>query len=444
MLRAWVCLLIAWAAAFAPLSAAAPASVQVREAIGLIAATQRLKQATPTGRGVRLGHVEGNPGSYLPHLAHPAFRDIRSHVRSGPSAVNAHADGTARLFYGKDGLAPGATEVDHFTSGGWLGPEFLRVGSSLPPASDPIQVFSHSWISLKPLIIDDEALRRIDFIVDERDVVVVVGVNNGAQTAVPPLLASGYNAIAVGHWSGKSSGGYTVTGVKGRCKPDLVGPLDFTSHATPVVAAFAARLLEAAQRSPHLNAARAEVVKACLMAGATKPREWSREAGKPLDARLGAGRVHLDRSLQILEAGAQPPGAVKGEAGWAFAPLFRTGRAAYTFTLAQPAEFSAVLTWHRRIDGQIVADEVTGLPRWSGVPSFSDFNLALRRREDGLDLTAAQSLSAIDNVEHVYLDVLPAGHYTLEVWREDGLPEFWEYALAWTAGPVRPPSTPKP
>jgi hypothetical protein len=439
--------MVAFAAALAPrspASPASPASVQVREAIGLIAASQRLKQATPTGRGIRLGHVEGNPGSYLPHLAHPAFSDVRSRLRSGPSAVNPHADGTARLFYGREGLAPGATEVDHFTSGGWLGPEFLRVGSSLPPAGDPIQVFSHSWVSLKPLLVDDEALRRIDFIIDERDALVVVGVNNGERTAVPPLLASGYNAIAVGQWNGRSSGGYTVVGVPGRCKPDLVGPLDFTSHATPVVAAFAARLLEAAQLMPQPNAARAEVIKACLMAGATKPADWSRDPGKPLDAHLGAGRVHLDRSLRILEAGAQAPGAVRAEAGWAFAPVFRGGRAAYAFTLTQPVEFSAVLTWHRRIDGQTVADEVTGLPRWSGAPSLSDFNLALRRHEDALDLTAAQSLSDIDNVEHIYLDVLPAGRYTLELWREDSLPEFWDYALAWIAGPVRPLSRPKP
>ena len=64
---------------------------------------------------------------------------------------------------------------------------------------------------------------------------------------------------------------------------------------TPVVAGFAARLLEEADRMKDGDASKAELIRACLMAGAVKPAQWKQEEGKPLDNHLGAGRVHFDK-----------------------------------------------------------------------------------------------------------------------------------------------------
>src|SRR5690606_1735666 len=119
--------------------------------------------------------------------------------------------------------------------------------SAEPPVDDGIRLFNHSWIggasSAAPHI-----LRRIDWVIDERDAIMCVGVNNERTSAVPVLLASSYNAIAVGtaRGNGNSSGGYTTYEGVGRCKPDLVGPRGLTSFATPSVTACCAILMERA------------------------------------------------------------------------------------------------------------------------------------------------------------------------------------------------------
>ena len=56
-----------------------------------------------------------------------------------------------------------------------------------------------------------------------------------------------------------------------------------------MVTAMVARLIEAADAmGPHAErAGRAEVIKAVLLAGATKPWNWQPQPGKPLDEHLG-------------------------------------------------------------------------------------------------------------------------------------------------------------
>ncbi len=403
--------------------------------IGILRAHQRLGRGVPIGRGVVIGHVEGGPGEYTPNRSDAAFRGVEFVLRSGESQPFGHAQGVAKLLYGREGLAPGVTEVHSFTSAGWMMEDYLRANTAEPPVEGGPRLFNHSWISdTFPGV--EQVLRRIDYQVDERDVVMVVGVNNNRDTKVPALLASAYNVIAVGLTSGNSSGGWTRVEGEGRSKPDIVAPHGLTSFATPAVAACVARLQEAAGEleSHATEAGRAEVIKAVLMAGATKPDGWAPPFGKPLDEHLGVGQVNLDHALRVLQTGMHEPGPLRRRWGWDFRPLDPGGSSTYRFTITRPlGEASLVLAWHRRIEGRMLRLP-EGQTVWAPVPRLADFDLRLIRVEnEGESLrTVAFSSSAVDNVEHVYLPALEPGEYVVEVRRQpDGHAEAWDYALAW-------------
>src|SRR5699024_10188492 len=139
---------------------------------------------------------------------------------------------------------------------------YLRVNSDQPPEDDLPRVFNHSWIGSPPQGAE-LVLRRVDYQIDQRDVIMCVGVNNGRGSAVPPMLASAYNVIAVGAADGDSSGGFTTVEVAGRSKPDVVAPAGTTSVATPIVTACVARLVEAAENVPEAHrdqATRSELI----------------------------------------------------------------------------------------------------------------------------------------------------------------------------------------
>ena len=112
-----------------------------------------------------------------------------------------------------------------------------------------------------------------------------------------PLLGSSFNAIAVGLSNGNAAhGSYPLATTPttpyasgSRTRPDLVAPASATSYATPMVASAAALLVEAGHQGgttlstdPAVksttnrngdtiyNAERSEVVKAALMAGASR------------------------------------------------------------------------------------------------------------------------------------------------------------------------------
>ena len=115
--------------------------------------------------------------------------------------------------------------------------------------------------------------------INNDNLVAVVAVNNGAGTAIPALLASSYNSIAVGVSNGQSSTGPVPisSGVDGpgRSKPDIVAPQGATSYATPEVSAAAAMLVQVARSnsaSYSLANNNPAVIKAILMAGTDRTR----------------------------------------------------------------------------------------------------------------------------------------------------------------------------
>ena len=357
---------------------------------------------------------------------------------SGLGKISGHANATAHIIYGRDGLAPGIREIHLYATDDWLGGECLNTGLPIPPNPGDIRFFTNSWIG-GPFPEAADVLRRVDYMVDQQGVMVICGVNNGAASAVPALLAGAYNVIAVGAMNGQSSGGYTTIEGAGRCKPDLVAPGGLTSFATPVVSAVTARLLETADHlSDAARARRPEVIRAVLMAGAVKPPHWHPQPGKPLDSHLGAGVVNLYNSYHILVAGPDPQNRPIPPRGWDLPDMMSGQRRTYTFTTSRPVtEASIILTWDRRIDGRTMPDAISGQVHWIDRPRLARFDLALFGVEPGTpqQQLLAQSDSPIDNVQHIYLRHLPAGTYRLEITRRDVFVEPWQAGLAWRFEP---------
>lgn len=422
----------------APAAPAEPREASLGEMIGLDRARARMGDALPTGKGIVAGHVESEPGKYMPDVKAPKFSGVTFVPRNGPSEPFGHTTGTANLLYGNGRLAEGVETVHCFATNMWLGGSYLRAGLPVPPAKMNIRVFNHSWIGLASEG-TQSVLRRVDYVIDRDDVIMCVGVNNGRQSRVPALLGSAYNVIAVGTASGDgaSSGGYTAIEVDGRCKPDIVGPRGLTSFATPVVTGAAIRLLELGDRikATSPGAVRAETIKALLLAGATKPWNWRPDRGRPLDEHLGAGVVNLDWSLRMLEAGQSAAGSQAGNLGWDFAELEQGATASHEFATENAGPLSVALTWHRRIDGRVSPD-LTNQPQWVDTPRMANFDLRLVFvAPSGRSGVIARSESAIDNVEHIYLAEAPPGTYRIEIVRtDDGLEEAWDYAVAWRSG----------
>jgi len=417
-----------------------------RKLVGLDDAYRRLRSDLPLGRGIAVGYVESETGGYLPNAKDQRLTGIEIVPYSGDGPSSGHATRGATIGFGTKGIAPGVKVIHSYRVPHWLGPGYLNAGKPDPPHDNGLRLFNHSWISnAKEGAANRSAtiavLRRVDYQVDVRDVVMCVGVNNGRDSAVPPLLASAYNVIAVGsaRGGGNSSGGYTTIEGRGRCKPDIVGPRDLTSFATPSVTACAAILMERANAIPDERARRAELIKAVLLSGAVKPNFWTNAPDKPLDEHLGAGIVNIDRSLQSLDAGPIDTNILHRPVGWDMLRLRSGESRVYRFETARLwREATIVIVWHRRIDGRRAKRFGTDEDIWLDIPRLTNIDLQLTRYDDnGTPKRLAQSISTVDNVEHIYRLVLPPGRYRIEIVRqEDKLDEQWDVALAWWMRPA--------
>ncbi len=425
--------------------ARAQPSTADKDAVGYSALLARLGPNMPTGAGIPVTLVEAvlttGGTDYLPDPNHPEFAGKSIVDRTGGGTTSGHATTVGRNYFGLASFAPGITSVDVYRAESWLYEGGLQTQSALAPAVETARVQNHSWIgTLGGTAVDVDALRRLDYLIQRDDVVVAAGVNNGATTTVPNLLASSYNAIAVGLSSGASSLGPTPIDVPGRAKPDIVAPAVFTSYSTPWVAGSAALLLDSANNSPaYANAQHSESVKAMLMAGTTRTglAGWSHSSTQPLDLRYGAGQLNIDLAYRILTSGEQTSAAnaLAAPMGWDFDTIASGQSKLYFFDLANPssAGLTGLLTWNRQIT--LEAGDPATL-----TPSLANLDLKLYQAS-GFSLGALleQSISTLDNVELVFLQNVTSGRYALEVTRGiDGL-GVWDYALAWHAVPE--PST---
>lgn len=367
-------------------------------------------------------------------------------------ARSSHARNVGNRFYSSNSLSPGLALIDNFDANGWINSDFLRSNFlfSAPLVENNI-IQNHSWVAFghaagaSEEVIDaninnyNEIVRRLDHAIDRDGFLAMVGLNNGSATSVPPVFGGAYNAISVGRTNGVHSRGGTIsigaagTGAvdydgPGRVKPEIVASDNATSFATPQISSAAALLLANANTRGWAAPFTSYVMKAILLAGATKDEfrtasyTWERTATRPLDPVYGAGELNVQHSYHILDAGEQTPGSICGHYGWDKASLPTAGSSTYTLQLdSDVTELSCIITWNRIIDTEI----------WLGGGSFS---ATLADMSLGFGTAAApvsydSSDSAIDNIEHVNLRGLRAGTYTLTVTTDVAV----DFSIAWRA-----------
>ena len=424
------------------LLSAAAAGADYFDDTGFRALASAVGPALPDGAGLGVTQVEfGIPG-YLPEAGNGTFTGTTGlmagktfSAKSGASSVSGHAVAVGAHFYGNNttpdmgraGFTPGIALIDLYivdaagSEASWLEAAFLTPGLLLPPRPEPNVAQNHSWISdgsSATASIENDLLQRFDFAIVRDGFLAVTGVNNRAS-AVPALMASAYNNLAVGVSSGHHSTGGVPPWLDGpgRQKPEIVAPLDFTSFSTPLVGS-AAVLLRQAAGSQGPAASRPETLKAILLTGATKEEfpNWLHTPAVPLDGVLGAGELHIGNSWDILAGQEQASNltAPRPETAWSSVVLTPGTTADYILKIP-PGSYSETLTatacWNR-----IVRDTDPGTSFLIAVDPLADYNLDLSRvPPGGSPLLLEKSVSTSDNLEHLYRRRIPSGTYRLRL-----------------------------
>lgn len=418
----------------------------------------------PTGAGVGVSQIEFGDPEYLPEAGTGTFTGTGIFAgktftaKSGATAGSGHAAAVGMHFFGlnmdpalgRATMTPGISIIDVYrvdstvSPTSWTDDLFLKPGSARAPVIESRAVQNHSWISVaesSEAATDNDLLRRLDFAVRRDGFLPVTGVNNGASP-VPSLMASAYNNLAVG----LSSGGHSTGGVvswldgPGRQKPELVAPLDYTSFATGIVSSGAA-LLRQAGSTLGASAVKPETIKAILLAGATKEEfpGWTRSETVPLDAVFGAGEMNISHSWHIMSGGGQAAdaGTARPPRAWGYVTLTTGGTADYLLSVPPGmvgTELSAVACWNR-----VITDTSPGTGFTMAIAALADYQLSLARLPvSGGAVVADQSLSSVENLEHVYQKQLPSGTWRLRLSLAGGTSA--PAALAWRleTAPHRP------
>lgn len=402
-----------------------------------------------TGSGVNVAHVEARTNDTDPPQFEVDPSDVSRSVTSSPfnwgwlsyqgtsrtypntvGIESSHANQVGELFYSNAttggqtrGAVPGVSIVDNYEA------NYFSVNRIQGfPNLQPQALEDNEKVANQCFVFNTGQETGLDSLWDNYVAtfgtisVAALGsstTNNGR----PSSPATAYNTIAVGAFGGSSAVGPTLTG--GRSKPDITAPGDFTSFSTPLVSGAAAILVQAAGSTVDANDPR--TVKALLLNGAVKPLllanpsdRWTRSGTAPLDSRYGAGNVNVFNSYKQLQAGRRAPGIYSGvHAGWDFNSVSATSSKTYTLTLNSGTyNGTATLVWHRQNNQSSIND--LNLSLWSGTTQI------------------ASSASTVDNVEHLFLQSLPAGTYDLKVERTSGgLSGNEDYALAFNFSPIQ-------
>ena len=306
-------------------------------------------------------------------------------------------------------------------------------------------------------------VRHFDKFVEENDMVACTA-HSGLVEGNWTTSGTSYNSIVVEQYYGNPS---NFDGTKmndhgaPRYKPDLVarsGSSYASSWSSPTVCSAAAVLLErAAVDAAVANAYNSVVVKALLLAGATRynyrlSTEWSDtqeianppgadalplfyhgEWQRPSDAyptspKYGAGHMNVLATYDILDAGEFNSGGSEAVAdrGWDYASGLSEGDVGtYPLTIDKESVFSAVLVWHRYIDDSFSS-------------YLPDYAVSVYDEDEA---RVAHSDNLTSNVELVEVK-LPAGSYRMDVRvkSDGGSPDGLSYGLAWISKEVVSPA----
>jgi len=402
--------------------------------LGVVGLTA-LRQVDPTlnGTGVRVTQVEA---PYYTGLTPPyAFEVVPVFVgqpvslftyysglgtaTSYPNPVGTNSDHAVSVggnFYGPaNGLATNISHVDNYEASFFYNSK-ISVGAAIPAR---VVNQSFNFLSAGQAAIETA---YDNYVVSHKTLFLTGAGNSGSINTNPP--ATCYNGLAVAVSDGSSAVGPTSDG---RCKPDLTSPgSGATSFSTPHVAGAAAILLQAAIRGDGgANSALATNViatKALLLNGAVKPADWTNGTATPLDARYGAGVLHVFNSWMQLHGGqhgpvqsstntsgsAHPPGNNATNepslTGWDYNTTMSTSATQdkinhYYFHLTGSNAYTltSTLVWNRQ----------------SGKTTVNNLDLFLFNTANS-NLVLA-STSVVDNVEHLFSPQLAPGRYDLQV-----------------------------
>jgi hypothetical protein len=444
---------------------------------GYGAMVARLGSSAPNGAGVGvvqvegIANVDGTGYDFAPNVNSSEFAGKTITILNSPNSVSWHSTTVGSWLYGSiTGMAKGVTNTWVYCNGFWL-PNNLYVGNAHPlvlPTSQPsttVRVYNSSWIgSYGPgnESYDRDALRRYDYMMYRDGVLGVNGENNGTGSLRYALMGDNFNGLDVGRLDLQHAAGDTssVSDNPGRMKPEIIAPGVYTSFSTPEVGAAAAVLFQQVQSSGSPAAgitgiARAQLVKAALLAGATRDSNWSNQApvsgpqrgvtARPLDPKRGAGALNIDMSNQILAAARSngspsPSTAVRSDAvGFGSFTLAAGQKLYWRFRVTQPTpSLDFVATWPR-----IVA---------SNMYSYTLANIDLRVYRGLNDATTLMPLegdggarfvgggnvssqSTVGNIEIVHLLNAQPGEYVVEVSRVDTDASLPPVSVAWQVDP---------
>jgi hypothetical protein len=226
--------------------------------------------------------------------------------------------------------------------------------------------------------------------------------------------------------------------------------LSGTSFATPIVAAAAALLVDAAKDQFPANplATDGRVLKAILMNSADKTVGWTNNTSlvngvlvttQALDLNAGAGRVDAGAAYaQLTNGTADLPGLGGGAvqpAGWDFGAVAAAPGSftdyALTGSLLAGSRFSATLAWYA--NGTLDLTDESG-----DYGSFFNLDLELFLETPGSpNMLIAESATLYDSSEQIYVSLPTSGSYVLRVVDEGALWNFTgdtsvDYGLAWS------------
>ncbi|NNF67798.1 MAG: hypothetical protein HKM98_09855 [Gammaproteobacteria bacterium] len=388
----------------------------------------------------------------------PGNRNLRRHdivdMSAAPAGIySGHATAIARRMIGRgrdQGMVQDIQQLQAFSVGHWMGRGFLNAGSRLKPNPGQVRLVNHSWASNSH---DSRILRRADWVIDQSEVIQVIGVRNAAGKQNHALFAALNNAIVVGRSDGLHSiGAPAIDRVypAGRSRPHLVAPLSTGSAAAPTVAS-AAILLLAAAADPSLSfrstlagnrptleiydAGRSEVIRAVLMAGADRETDNSTHGNikayradaenrstNGLDKRFGAGQLNVYHSWQILQAGEQE--GQPGLCGFDYEPgLKGQFRKSYDLpAVSGSSMIAATLSWNLLFPAT---------ERFDSSAILNNLNLEFYEVDEAGARMIRDSASASDNTETIYQRLDPDKRYKLVVVSADTLMKTQDFAIAW-------------
>ena len=181
--------------AFALLFCCAAAMADYKVDIGYTQLLDEPGANMPDGDGVLVTHAEVSNDvthSYMPDTADTQFSGKTFIDMSGTNpagSVSGHATSVGKNFYGNSmSISPGISRVSVYNAYTWLSSDYLQLLSSASvPYTEPDRIANHSWVGSLDDATNLEAVKRVDWVVENDEFIQVVGVRNGISTNKPLL-----------------------------------------------------------------------------------------------------------------------------------------------------------------------------------------------------------------------------------------------------------------